>query len=54
MIRAVARKVTFYTIGLDAHGAAAFNMMHSTDPDGQQTYVGNCRSYEQHLARWIP
>lgn len=54
LIRAVARQATFYTIGLDAQGTAAFNMMHSTDPGGQETFVGNCRSFEQHLARWIP
>ena len=54
MIRAVARKQTFYTIAVDAQGTAAFNMMHSTQPDAQQTYVGSCRSYEQHLTRWTP
>ena len=54
MIRAVARKVTFYTIAVDAHGTAAFNMMHSTSPDSQETFVGACRSHEEHLARWLP
>ncbi|MEL7344402.1 MAG: hypothetical protein AAFN59_06010 [Pseudomonadota bacterium] len=54
MIRAVARKTTYYTIAVDAHGTAAFNMMHSGQPEAQKTYTGSCRSHEAHLTRWIP
>lgn len=55
MIRAAQDRTTFYTVGIDAEGRAALNVMVTEDPDTEPreaTRAGHCRNYRTLIERW--
>ena len=55
LVRATLGDTTHYTVGIDAEGRAALNVMveDGADEAGQDTIrTGHCRNHERYIERW--
>ena len=55
LVRAAEGETTFYAVGFDDNGAAAFNVVHAAEgdlPERQVTRRGVCQNYERYIQTW--